>query len=34
MQFFNRAGAILRSELPFCAAALVIGVAGWIVRRR
>jgi hypothetical protein len=27
------AGAILRSELPFCAAALVIGVAGWIVRR-
>jgi inner membrane protein len=34
MQFFTRAGTILRSELPFCAAALVIGVTGWIARRR
>jgi inner membrane protein len=27
-RFFGRAGYILRSELPFCAAALTIGVAG------
>jgi inner membrane protein len=33
-RFFSRAGYILRSELPFCAAALGAGLAGlWIARR-
>jgi inner membrane protein len=34
VQFFGRAGYILKSEAPFCAAALVIGVFGWMARRR
>ena len=33
-RFFERAGPILRSELPFCAAALAIGILGLVVRRR
>jgi len=34
VQFFGRAGYILKSEAPFSAAALVIGAFGWLVRRR
>jgi inner membrane protein len=34
LQFFGRARYILKSEVPFCAAALIIGVFGWIARRR
>ncbi|HEV2446523.1 MAG TPA: metal-dependent hydrolase, partial [Candidatus Sulfopaludibacter sp.] len=34
-RFFSRAGPILRSELPFCAAASAIGLAGqWACHRR
>ncbi|HUI53467.1 MAG TPA: metal-dependent hydrolase [Bryobacteraceae bacterium] len=33
-RFFDRAGPILRSELPFCLAAAVIGAAGLWVRRQ
>jgi inner membrane protein len=32
-RFFSRAGPILLSELPFCAAALAIGLAGLFARR-
>jgi inner membrane protein len=32
-RFFSRAGYILRSEMPFCMAAVAIGVAGWWVVR-
>jgi inner membrane protein len=31
--FFRKAGYILRSEAPFCAAAIVIGVTGLLARR-
>jgi inner membrane protein len=34
LQFFSRAGYILKSELPFCAAALAIGLVGFVARRR
>jgi len=34
MQFFGRAGYILKSEAPFSVAALAIGFSGWLVRRR
>jgi inner membrane protein len=33
-RFFMKAGYILRSELPFCIAAIAIGVAGLLARRR
>jgi inner membrane protein len=33
LEFFDRAGYILRSELPFCVAAAAIGVAGFLVMR-
>jgi len=32
--FFSRAGGILLSELPFCAAAVVIGLAGYAIAAR
>ncbi len=32
-RFFSRAGYILRSEMPFCMAAVAIGAAGWCVAR-
>jgi inner membrane protein len=32
-RFFGRAGYILRSELPFCAAALMIGVSGLLAHK-
>jgi len=32
--FFSRAGPILRSELPFCAAALAVGLIGWVAGRK
>ncbi|HTM49823.1 MAG TPA: metal-dependent hydrolase [Bryobacteraceae bacterium] len=34
LQFFRRAGYILASEAPFCAAALFLGSAGLLARRR
>jgi inner membrane protein len=34
VRFFQRAGEILLSELPFSAAALGLGCLGWIVKRR
>jgi inner membrane protein len=37
MRFFGRAGYILRSEMPFCIAAVAIGLGGWWIahdRRR
>ena len=34
LQFFGRASYILKSEAPFCAAALAIGACGWMLRRR
>jgi inner membrane protein len=34
IQFFGRAGYILKSEAPFCAAAFAIGACGWVARRR
>ena len=37
MRFFSRAGYILRSEMPFCIAAVAIGLGGWWIahdRRR
>ena len=33
-RFFDRAGPILWSELPFCAAALAVGILGLWVRKR
>jgi len=33
-RFFDRAGPILWSELPFCAVAGAIGMAGWLWRKR
>jgi inner membrane protein len=33
-RFFDRAGPILWSELPFCAAALVVGGLGLLMRKR
>lgn len=33
-RFFERAGAILRSELPFCVGAVAMGVSGLWVRTR
>jgi len=33
MRFFSRAGYILRSEMPFCIAAVAIGKAGWWLAR-
>ena len=34
LRFFQRAGEILLSELPFSAAALALGYTAWIARRR
>lgn len=33
LRFFSKAGYILRSEMPFCIAALAIGAAGWWIAR-
>src|SRR5205809_1518540 len=33
-RFFSRAGYILRSEAPFCVAAIALGCAGLLARRR
>ena len=33
-RFFSRAGYILRSEAPFCIAAIALGYAGLLARRR
>ena len=33
LRFFDRAGPILRSELPFCLGAIAIGLAGLWIRR-
>jgi inner membrane protein len=34
LEFFDRAGYILRSEAPFCAAAIAIGLVGLLAMRR
>jgi len=34
MAFFHRAGPILRSEAPFCAVAIAVGVTGLLAKRR
>lgn len=34
VRFFGRAGYILRSEMPFCIAALAIGLAGWWIAKK
>src|SRR5262249_25733588 len=34
IQFFRRSGYTLRSEAPFCAAAVAIGAIGWLGRKR
>ena len=34
LEFFDRAGYILRSEAAFCAGAVAIGVAGLLAKRR
>src|SRR6266851_2442921 len=33
LEFFDRAGYILRSEAPFCAGAVAVGVAGLLAKR-
>jgi inner membrane protein len=34
LEFFDRAGYILRSEAPFCAAGIAVGLVGLLARRR
>jgi inner membrane protein len=34
LEFFDKAGYILRSEAPFCAGAMAIGVVGLLAKRR
>jgi len=34
LRFVSKAGYVLRSEMPFCMAAVTIGTAGWCIAHR